>query len=71
MSNYVIITQEPRGVTSRKTSRYRDLFQSLEETRRKSQLAYVEKAVIREVLRDGTTGPVIAQFVKGKNLKGE
>jgi hypothetical protein len=71
MSNYVIITQEPRGVTSRKTSRYRDLFQSLEETRRKSQLAYVEKAVIREVLRDGTIGPVIAQFVKGKNLKGE
>lgn len=66
-SNYVIITQEPRGVTSRKVSRYPDLFQSLEEARRKSQLAYVEKAVLREVFRDGSTRPV-AEFVKGKVL---
>lgn len=65
---YMIITQEPRGVISRKASRHDDLLGALEEARRKSQLSYVEKAAIREIYHDGKLGPTLAQFAKGNPL---
>jgi hypothetical protein len=64
--NYVIFTHEPRGIISRTICRSIDLFDALEEARRKSQVAYVEKAVMRQVFRDGSMSPLIAEFVKGR-----